>query len=227
MKMSDIEMVEVTCLACNQPAQTTMWTSINVNIDPDLREQLLNGELFDFHCEHCGGITRLIYPFLYHDMANRFWIRIVFEPQDDQEYITSQPGFMAQLMMGYRSRLVASLEEMKDKIQILEAGLDDRVVEVMKLYFKIKFSEAGRPVGEGPWFFYGLEKDGQDQASSIYLGYPTEDGSQAYQLDFEYYDSLKKLCTTGLGLPEEEHFGWLRVDENFAQQTMASGDQSV
>lgn len=61
-------MKKVTCPNCGTEDDFTIFTSINVTINPELQKKMENGELFIWECPKCGKKYICIYPFLYHDM---------------------------------------------------------------------------------------------------------------------------------------------------------------
>jgi len=56
----------ITCPKCNNRQQVTVWESLNVTLNPKLREDLLAGKMNSFQCETCGCAARIETPLLYH-----------------------------------------------------------------------------------------------------------------------------------------------------------------
>lgn len=52
-----------------------MWSSVNVTIDPELKEQLFNAEINRFACKRCGHEAFMPVSLLYHDMEGKFCIQ--------------------------------------------------------------------------------------------------------------------------------------------------------
>lgn len=73
--MTKAEGKELPCPTCGAKAETTIWSSLNVTLDPEAKEDLLRGELNLFQCSNCGFDGLLPVPFLYHDMENRFLLQ--------------------------------------------------------------------------------------------------------------------------------------------------------
>lgn len=121
---------EVICPHCGKAVETRMWTSICAEISPDLRQKILDETLFDWKCPACGQELQLVYPCLYHDKGRRFMVYIApgEESRRSVDGVTEFPQ-LAQV----RKRTVTSLPELKEKILIFEAGLDDQAVELVKL----------------------------------------------------------------------------------------------
>ncbi len=75
----------------------------------------------------------------------------------------------AALMKDYHLRFVATQNELVEKILIFGDGLDDRVIEFLKLILHAQASEGNHPL-EGELFFAGL---GGDRAGKSRLSLST------------------------------------------------------
>ncbi len=122
---------DVGCPNCGFAVRTKMWPGICAQESPGLRESLLRESLFDWRCPQCGYRAQLVYPCLYHDREKAFMIYLVpngsagaFKPVDVGERFPQ----LAQV----RKRVVSTPAELKEKILIFEAGLDDFAVELVK-----------------------------------------------------------------------------------------------
>jgi len=72
--MSKITKREIPCPKCGEINDFRIYNSINVTISPELKEKVLDDEIFTYKCSHCGEKTRILYPLLYNDMDNKFMI---------------------------------------------------------------------------------------------------------------------------------------------------------
>jgi hypothetical protein len=123
------------CPACGAQGTFTVWSSLNVTLNPVEKQQLLDGQLTRFTCPNCGTSSNVGYPLLYHDMERQFMLwqlpvppdQSPSAPPDDLVDVTCLPD-------GYMFRVVRNLNELREKVDIFEAKLDDRVVEVLKLF---------------------------------------------------------------------------------------------
>ena len=66
--------MKITCPDCQKEGNFTIWHSINVDVDPETREKVKSGELFEYTCKNCGKKNLVEYRFLYHDMEKKFLI---------------------------------------------------------------------------------------------------------------------------------------------------------
>lgn len=71
---------KVTCPNCGTEDDFTIFTSINVTLDPELQKKMENGELFIWECPKCGKKYICIYPFLYHDMDAGYIVQELLHP---------------------------------------------------------------------------------------------------------------------------------------------------
>lgn len=107
-----------------------MWPGMNIVSNPELREKVLNQTLFDWNCPSCGYQAQLVYPCLYHDKNRQLMICVA--PNGNTEALKDLDRQFPQLS-GVKKRLVSNLAELKEKVLIFEAGLDDVAVELVKL----------------------------------------------------------------------------------------------
>lgn len=108
-----------------------MWTGISADTEPALRQKILDETLFDWQCPHCGYQAELVYPCLYHDKEQKFMIYLVPEgSEQDLKKVEVDTRFPQ--LAGVRKRAVTSPMELKEKVLIYEAGLDDVGVELVK-----------------------------------------------------------------------------------------------
>lgn len=118
------------CPHCHTPMEVTVWQSVNTNLSPDLPQKLISGDFFCQQCPHCGGIFFLQNTMLYHDLKHRAMIWLVWDGEDREQKLleirnTTPPP-------GYTVRIVRNMAELQEKVSILEAGRDDRIIEIIK-----------------------------------------------------------------------------------------------
>ena len=129
--MSKSHIAEITCPKCNCKGEFEVWDSINADLHPDLRDKLFSNDLFMYKCPICGAHIEICYGTLYHDMTHKFMLFFDYEKSEDFDYSPLQmPEGLG--MEGYTFRVVFGLSHLKEKIVILEQGLDDLVIEHMK-----------------------------------------------------------------------------------------------
>lgn len=135
--MSQISHEILTCHQCGQKSDFTIWKSLNADLDPQAKEQLLEGSLFQFVCPYCGYQSMVNYALLYHDMTHRVMVYYVA-----QEAVAKTQTLFADMenttgikLSDYRKRIVISQNALREKALIFEYGLDDRIIEIIKLLY--------------------------------------------------------------------------------------------
>lgn len=148
---------QLTCVKCGTAFPITYWASVNVTLNPELRDEVLNGKIRTQECPSCGQSFFLNLDLLYHDMQNKFMISFhaprpgrQIEYPDQLNAVTEPEGTLSEeeqhrLMMDmllaaseksmadYRRRIVTSWNQLKEKILIFEAGLEDGALEIIKI----------------------------------------------------------------------------------------------
>ena len=69
----------IKCPSCRKKQTFTIWDSVNVSIDPQLKQKLLNRELTTFICKHCGVDANIESNCLYHDMEKGILVWLMYE----------------------------------------------------------------------------------------------------------------------------------------------------
>lgn len=140
--MTRVEPVPVACPACGQEGNYEHYSSANVTLNPTLKGSILDNSLFTFKCEHCGESTLVEASCLYHDMNERLLFQLTPDADSDEklrdvlQQISDSGVELSFANEDYRIRVVPSLSDLKEKIVISDAGLDDRIVELLKVYIE-------------------------------------------------------------------------------------------
>lgn len=80
--------VELECPMCHAKQSVTLYDSINVTLDPSLKEKLFNGEINVFQCGKCNERIFVSLPLLYHDMDRHFLVQYYpFDIIEDREFL--------------------------------------------------------------------------------------------------------------------------------------------
>ncbi|MDL2257960.1 CpXC domain-containing protein [Eubacteriales bacterium OttesenSCG-928-K08] len=128
----------ITCPTCGTSFETRYWESLNAEMNPAEKEQLLSGKLFYTTCPNCHAQHQFVYPMLYHDMTHKLMVWLLFEEEQIRVLLHEMDGVRTSSLMisqtGYHYRFVRSINELREKAMIFAYGLDDRVIEVLKLF---------------------------------------------------------------------------------------------
>ena len=121
--------VRIRCPACKREQAVALVQSINAREHPELKARLLAGDLNVLACQ-CGQRTPLSATLLYHDPDRDYYCQAC--PGGEPAMREGEAAFAVIGPVGTR-RLVPSQNALVEKVKILDAGLDDRVVEVLKV----------------------------------------------------------------------------------------------
>ncbi len=130
--MSKSHKTRIICPNCQTRGEFEIWDSINVDLNPELRENLFSDDIFIYECPQCGHKMGIPYDTIYHDMQHKFMIFFSFFEPEDFTYEPLDLSDIPHLMKDYTYRQVNGLWEFKEKILILEKGLNDVAIERMK-----------------------------------------------------------------------------------------------
>lgn len=137
---------KVQCAYCGTEGEFKVWESIDTMMNPETKELVKSGEIFKFHCPHCGEDTIVEYDTLYHQMEDKIMLHLVTEEESFQDavkfYNDENPeAIMKKMAEGYRIRIVTSHNNLREKLVIFENNLDDRIIEMIKGMFIGKLME--------------------------------------------------------------------------------------
>ena len=126
-----------TCPHCHTQQTFSFYETVNAREDPALKQRLLDCSLFDFVCPACHKHARIGYPLLYHDPDRKAMVFMTDSTEREQtgevlSALLSLPQSRV-AMEGYTLRAVNQPLQMAEKLLLLDHGLDDRIVGMMKL----------------------------------------------------------------------------------------------
>lgn len=119
----------VECPACGRAQDVTLVQSINTRTDVEAKRALLAGELNVLACA-CGRSTPLFANLLFVDPDADYYARVC--PSGDTQIAEAISLFRASGATG-RMRVVPSPNALREKVKLLDAGLDDWAIELLKV----------------------------------------------------------------------------------------------
>ena len=174
--MSSSSVISVKCPDCSVQSNATVYSSINVTENPELKAGVMDGSLFVHECPHCGAKTLLNSPVAYIDPAGKF---IIFHFVGDVALSAPEEGEFA----GFTIRHVREIGELIEKVKIFDAGLDDQVLELCK---NVTTMEMKREV---PLKF--LKLNGAD--NEIIFTYPEKGQMEMIAIGFNVYEDCSSI----------------------------------
>lgn len=138
--MSSRSTHNISCPRCGFTQAVELYDVINVRDDPGLRDELMANRLNQAVCEACRFRFRIDAPLFYHDPERKFLIWL--QPAPEAEAEAAERAFRAAVERMPRAgpdgasppelHLVLNRVELIERIFLLEAGLDPRLIEYVK-----------------------------------------------------------------------------------------------
>ena len=224
--------IPLTCPACGRAHRFGAWQSLNVTLDPQEKPRLLDGSLTRFTCEGCGHTADVVYPLLYHDMEKQLMVWLLPEggeedPGDKSDPDELPPAMRKTLGPGYTFRRVGSHNELREKIYVFDAGLDDRVVEVVKLILWEQMPQERKPA-DAELLFGGLVREADGERLAFTILTPAGGTGLTVPRDPLYQGSADAFVR-GEAPHDPAAPGWPRVDREYALRLLerAAGSSSA
>lgn len=121
-------LIELRCPMCGAIFHKKSETLLLHGFESNDEARLRDGTFFTAHCPICGKESKILHNFLYIDKEHHFAILVKSRKdmvESDQELYARDAHL--------RKRYVSKVDEIPEKIRVLEDGLDDRVIEILKL----------------------------------------------------------------------------------------------
>ncbi len=195
-----------TCPACGHEGKSTLYESVNVTLEPELKERVLDFSLFAKECEDCGEFLGHPENLVYHDMDQRLMLFVkppelrdrweelskeILKPFGDIAKIVPDADFE-----GYEFRLCFGFNELIEKIGIFDFGLDDGFVEILKTVLISKRED--KSLRESYSMYFGTVTDEGGWSFAI-LDERTGEITESYEIPQELIESFPP--ETRLALP--------------------------
>ena len=179
--------IKVSCSFCGRSHELDAWPGINVAEEPELKAKVKDGSLFIWECPGCRKANLASYQTIYHDPAERIMVWMLPEgliPEDKVEAIGRQIEASSDQTGEYVFRRVGDIGSLIEKVNIFDAGLDDRIIEMCKYVTKMELAEKeGGPAGELSLKFYRM--DGPD--NDLEFSYPKDGKMLGVRIGFNVY----------------------------------------
>lgn len=138
--MSAQKTYSIRCPHCSHEQKVELYDSINVSQQPELKTALFENRLNRVLCLSCEASFRIDKPLLYHDPSRNILIHWMPDTSVSREEILDEfdrsmeelRSVLPEDMEPPRVRLVFTRAELVELIFIIEAGMDERVVEYIK-----------------------------------------------------------------------------------------------
>lgn len=211
--MSRSHQEPIRCSTCNVQQAFTVWESINVTVDPNLKQSLLNGDLTTFRCNRCGHEAHVAYNCLYHDMDHSLAIWLKDEDNDESE--AAKQVFLDATQLK-TTRTVRTLHELFDKIRLFDDGFDDFEIELFKFSTCVrKQLDLGLP------FHYSETHTSFFGRKSLVFVVAGSGEFETISCSLKDYESaMRPLAEKVRPLIDDSVFQWAHLDRTFILRVM-------
>lgn len=212
--------ITIKCQQCGEQYQFNVCSVINLQKDKDLYEPLFSLDLFKHKCEKCGYINVVQYDMMVVDNYKKYMIflfgpqRMSFFKDSVDKYIKSLQESNSQEFIVLKetiqhTRVVNSINDLKEKLLIFDYDLNDKIIELIKrgLYTNKLIDQT-----EFPYIlFNGLE---QDKISFVCIGGNDNTVTKEIGVSIEFYNKI--LDTLGQKIKEFKQLDFPLIDKKWA-----------
>lgn len=210
---------QVPCAACGRMHEITVPGGINVGETPELKARVKDGSLFVWECPACGTANLARCQTLYHDPEQRLMVWLLPDgvmSEERMETVEKALAAQAAELEGYVLRRVSDVGSLIEKVNIHDAGLDDRVIEMCKYVTKTELAEKNRPRAadflDAPFKFYRMQ--GAD--NELTLSFPLDGQMHGVQIGFNVYEDCRGILSRNPAVQAGP--GFARVDADWLAQ---------
>jgi hypothetical protein len=148
-------MKNITCM-CENNFDADIADNIELDNNPEIVASILDGSFMNITCPKCKKVLKPEFPLTITDHGKNW--EIIFIPElQRQEYLKT----VKQAKGAGITRLVIGYPELLEKIKILTADLDDRIIEYLKYFIFSKILEKTEN-NENEIFLYYNGKEGNE-----------------------------------------------------------------
>ena len=155
---------EITCL-CEHAFEAEMPDLVDLAANPATEDEILSGSFMSVACPKCGKLLKPELEVRVQDRTRGLDLYLVPDLERNRYLAGKLPGVPADIL-----RVVIGYPELVEKLRIARAGLDDRVVEIVKFHLmrraeqenpgkEIAIYFASRGAGELTFEVHGLRAD--------------------------------------------------------------------
>ena len=209
--MSIISQALAPCSKCGQQQTVTVYRSINIAENPELKDKVRDGSLFLWECPHCGQVNLARYETLYHDPAAKLMVWLI--PEGEISETQMQAITMhTKAMGGYTLRRVNDMGSLMEKVLVSDAGLDDVVLEMCKYVTKLEMIQKSVPAEQKDEFmaaeFHFYRSEGEDEGRILTFMYVLDGQMLGVNIGWNVYQDCAGIL---------ERNPQVRPDDGFAK----------
>ena len=210
------------CSKCGQTQTVTVYKSINISENPELKDKVRDGSLFLWGCPHCGQVNLARYETLYHDPAARLMVWLIHAGEISETQMQAIT-MHTKAMGGYTLRRVNDMGSLMEKVLIKDAGLDDVVLEMCKYVTKMEMIQKSVPAEQKEEFlasdfhFYRIE--GEDDARILTFMYALDGQMLGVNIGWNVYQDCAGILERNPEVRPED--GFAKIDAEWLASRLA------
>lgn len=136
------------CPHCQSMQEVNYYQSVNVTINPELKQKVLSGTLNINICTACKKEISIMSGFLYHDMTNRIMLELALDKNAVDE---GKDNIIRELVSkGYIYRKVHEYGRLTEKINIFDQRLNDKIIADIAARMTGALKDSLKKVGQDP-----------------------------------------------------------------------------
>ena len=223
--MEDIDVkttIKVKCQQCGQEFDFEVHKMINLQKDEDLYEPLFSLDLFKHKCEKCGHLNIVQYDIMVVDSYKKYMIYLFGPDKMDifkdsiNKYLSNLDETSPQEAKAFvenikHTRVVNSINDLKEKLLIFDYDLNDKIIELLKrgLYENNLLDE-----NEFPYIMFNTIE--RDTLSFICIGQEGgEKKAKEIGVNISFYNKI--IDALGEPLKEFTEMDFPLIDKNWAK----------
>ena len=220
--MSIINEALAPCSKCGQQHKVTVYRSINIADNPELKDKVKDGSLFLWECSHCKQVNLAKYETLYHDPAAKLMVWLI--PSGEVSETKMQAITMhTKAMGGYTLRRVNDMGSLMEKVLINDAGLDDVVLEMCKYITKQEMLQKSVGQDKKEEFlastFHFYKSEGEGDARILTFMYGMDGQMLGVNIGWNVYQDCAAILERNPQIKPAD--GFARIDADWLNSVLA------
>ncbi|MBN1696273.1 MAG: CpXC domain-containing protein [Spirochaetales bacterium] len=172
----------ITCF-CESEFEAELPDRVDCKKHPETVDSIIDGSFLNIRCPECGKVLKPEVPFLLEHVGGDF--SVYFIPELDRvAYFLGNLEYT----IGAPARVVIGYPELVEKLLIMKAGLDDRVIEAIKFYLLQKATDTSKDEDRDIAISFREQKPG---ALVFHIEGMKEDTIGVSEIKQEMYDKIK------------------------------------
>lgn len=215
--------ITVKCSHCGAKHRVVAYPIVHAQENPKLAQKLIRGTFFTHKCSKCGNEYEACYSGMYRDDDNQVIICFSVDTQEQVEtncvIAERRAHFESEADDPYWIRNVQSPNAMREKARLFSKGLDDRVIEIMKVSL-IEIGQSNGSLEGSPSEVLCWAADND----VLYFDFISQSGEVfSTEVNIDIYDIIYDEC---IDLLEEQFPNPTEVGLEFAVEFTANNNMS-